>query len=72
MEKLKVLLIRMLALLENYYKQLEHLEVMRVASRQQMDLKLTGSMWVHWVLTHPNERTCYERFRMSPKTFELM
>jgi hypothetical protein len=25
-----------------------------------------GPMWIYWVLTNPNPRTCYERFRMWP------
>jgi hypothetical protein len=69
MEELEMLLLRMLELVEEYYKHLAHPEVVRVASRRQRDSKLTGPMWVHWVLTHQNETTCYERFRMSPRTF---
>jgi hypothetical protein len=30
---------------------------------------LTGPMWIHWVLTNPNENTCLERFRMNPDAF---
>jgi hypothetical protein len=26
-------------------------------------------MWIHWVLTNPNENTCLERFRMNPDAF---
>jgi hypothetical protein len=40
----------------------------RVAIRQRTS-KLTGSIWVHCVLTNPNINTCYEQFRMCPKTF---
>jgi hypothetical protein len=69
MDELEMLLLRMLELMEEYYKHLAHPEVVRVARRRQRDSKLTGPMWVHWVLTHQNETTCYERFRMSPKTF---
>jgi hypothetical protein len=60
MEELEMLLLRMLKLVEEYYKHLAHPEVVRVASRRQRDSKLIGPMWVHWVLTHQNETTCYE------------
>jgi hypothetical protein len=67
MEELEMLLFRMLELMKEYYKQLAHPKVVRVAYRRQRDLKLTGSMWVLWVLTHQNEITCYELFQMLPK-----
>jgi len=35
----------------------------------QITSELTGPMWVYWVLTNPNLRTCYKRFRMWPDTF---
>jgi hypothetical protein len=47
MEELEMLLLRMLELMEEYYKQLVHLDIVRVAHRRQRDLKLTGPMSVH-------------------------
>jgi hypothetical protein len=69
MGELEMLLLRMLELMEEYYKHLAHPEVARVARRRQRDSNLTSPMWVHWVLTHQNETTCYEKFRMLSKTF---
>jgi hypothetical protein len=40
--------------------------LMRIPQRTSI---LRGPMWIHWVLTNPNPRTCKERFRMSPTTF---
>jgi hypothetical protein len=44
MEELEMLLLRMLELIEEYYKQLVHPEIVRVACRRQRDSKLTGPM----------------------------
>jgi hypothetical protein len=50
MEELEILLLCMLELVEKYYKHLVHPEVVRVTRRRQRDSKLTGPIWVHWVL----------------------
>jgi hypothetical protein len=44
MEELEMLLLRMLELIEEYYKQLMHPEIVRVARRRQRDSKLTDPM----------------------------
>jgi hypothetical protein len=41
----------------------------RVVRIPQRTSALTGPMWIHWVLSNPNPNTCYERFRMYPRTF---
>jgi hypothetical protein len=35
----------------------------------QRTSSLTGTMWIHWVLSNLNPNTCYECFRMFPPTF---
>jgi hypothetical protein len=42
---------------------------MPVIRRPQRTSSLDGPSYVHWVLTNPNENTCWEQFRMSPHTF---
>ncbi|XP_059429163.1 uncharacterized protein LOC132162972 [Corylus avellana] len=65
--ELENLLVRMAMIVEECYHHFMHPSV-RVCIPQRTS-KLTGAMWVHWVLTNPNPTTCYEQFRMLPKTF---
>jgi len=60
--------------LEQLFEMAQHYEivgdqlppVMRIPQRTSI---LRGPMWIHWVLTNLNLRTCKEQFRMSPTTF---
>jgi hypothetical protein len=62
------------SVLEQLFKMAQHCEivanrlppVMRIPQRTSI---LRGPMWIQWVLTNPNPRTCKEQFRMSPTTF---
>jgi hypothetical protein len=65
--ELENILVRMAMILKECYYHLMH-PCVRVAIPQRTS-KLTGSIWVHCVLTNPNINTCYEQFRMYPKTF---
>jgi hypothetical protein len=47
----------------------EQLEERQRRPIPQRTSELTGPMWIYWVLTNPNPRTCYERFRMWPDTY---
>jgi hypothetical protein len=58
--------VRMAMTLDECYYHLMH-PCVRVAIPQRTS-KLIGAMWVHWLLT-PSVNTCYEQFRMYPKTF---
>jgi hypothetical protein len=57
------------SVLEQLFEMVEHCEivagrlplVMRIPQRTSI---LRGLMWIHWVLTNPNPRTCKEQFRM--------
>jgi hypothetical protein len=42
----------------------EQLEERQRRPIPQRTSELTDTMWVYWVLTNLNPRTCYERFRM--------
>jgi hypothetical protein len=62
------------SVLEQMFEMAQHHEIvpdqlpplMRIPQRTSI---LRGPMWIHWVLTNPNPRTCKEQFRMSPTTF---
>jgi len=47
----------------------EQLEERQRCPIPQRTSELTGPMWVYWVLTNPNPRTCYEHFRLWLDTF---
>ena len=56
--ELENLLVRMAMIVEECYYHLI-LSCVRV-SIPQKTFKLTKAMWVHWVLTNLNPKTCYE------------
>ena len=65
--ELENILVHMAMILDECYYHLMH-PCVRVTIPQKTS-KLTGAMWVHWVLTNPNPNTCYAQFCMFPKTF---
>jgi hypothetical protein len=62
LDEIKMLLARMYRLVEECQYHVPHTN--EVVCIPQCTSKLTGAIWIHWMLTNPNPNTCYERFRM--------